>query len=92
MMYNGYRNFLATCAFITFVCTLTGFIPYSHGVVKNNNNASNMLYPLNSQPFGIGYIEGAEGFHKLMYGELSNTNIATDTTGKYCSLDQSGPI
>jgi hypothetical protein len=94
MIYNGNRNLVtATCAFITLVFIMTGFIPYSHGVVKpTNNNASSMLYPLDSQPFGIGYIKGAEGFHKLMYGEPSNTNIATDTSGKYCALDQSGPI
>ena len=58
---------------------MVGFIPYSHGEVKSNNNASNMLYPLDSQPFGIGYIGGAEGFHRLIYIEPSNTNIVTDT-------------
>jgi hypothetical protein len=93
MMHNSYRNLVAaTCALISLVFIMTGFIPYSHGVVKNNDNASSMLYPLDSQPFGIGYIKGAEGFHKLLYGEPSNTNIATDTSGKYCALDQSGPI
>jgi hypothetical protein len=71
---------------------MTGFIPYSHGVVNSNNNTSRVLYPLDSQPFGIGYIKGAEGFHKLIYGQSSNANIVTDSSGKFCGLDQSGPI
>ena len=88
-----YRNLVAAIiASIYAVFVMAGFIPYSHGEVGSNNNVSNMLYPLDSQPFGIGYIAAAEGFHKLLYMEPSNTNIATDTDGKYCSLDQSGPI
>jgi hypothetical protein len=79
-----------TCISLAFV--IVGFIPFSHGEVVSNNNASNMLYPLDSKPFGIGYIGGAEGFHKMMYREPSNTNIVTDTTGKNCALDQAGPI
>src|SRR5437773_9144834 len=92
-MRMDYRNLVAaTGVCITLVFAMTGFVPYSHGVVKSNNNASSLLYPLDSQPFGIGYIRGAEGFHKLLYEEPTNTNIATDTSGKYCALDQSGPL
>jgi hypothetical protein len=90
---TAYRNLIAaTIASIYLVFVMAGFIPYSHGEVGSNNNVSNMLYPLNSEPFGIGYIAAAEGFHRLLYMEPSGTNIATDTNGKYCSLDQSGPI
>jgi len=91
-MKTGLHPIAALIACISLAFVMVGFISYSHGEVKSNNNASNILYPLASQPFGIGYMGGAEGFHRLIYIEPGSSNIATDTTGKYCALDQTGPI
>jgi hypothetical protein len=67
MDYRNLAAFTGACITLLFA---TGFISYSHGAVNSTNNASGILYPLNSQPFEIGYIKGAEGFHKLIYGDL----------------------
>ena len=78
-----------TCISLAFV--IVGFIPYSHGEAVSNNNALNMLYPLDSKPFGIGHRRG----RRLSQNDVLKSrviHIVTDTTWENCALDQAGPI
>jgi hypothetical protein len=57
-----------------------------------NQNISNLVYDINSNPFNVSYADWTEKWWQWTYSIPWDKNPSYDDTGKYCSENQSGPV
>lgn len=55
-------------------------------------NTSNIVYDISSHPFGISYSDWTKKWWQWTYSIPWDKNPSYDDTGKYCNINQNGPV
>jgi hypothetical protein len=78
----------------TVTITLLGIVTLVPSIVvfAYADNSNPGVYSVDSKPFGITYPDWTASWEQWLISQTDQANAAADTTGKFCAINQNGPV
>ena len=87
-------NFLPYLALTTVAIAVVGILMIMSSIIvfAHADSINPGVYPIDSKPFDISYAEWTARWFQWLISMPQQTNAAADPTGKFCAVNQNGPV
>jgi hypothetical protein len=91
---RNHVNFLPRLYLTTVTTAILGVLVVIPSITlfAHADNINPNVYPIDSKPYGIPYAEWTAKWDQWFISMPQQTNAADDPTGKFCAVNQNGPV